>query len=88
MDLRALRPLRIGFRHRLVSIAIEILRALGLNVGVRSRRIPHAAEVTAALDDGHPVSTLRKRLASGEAGYTGANNANVLLLDHEYAPVN
>jgi hypothetical protein len=33
------------------------------------------------------VSAFRKRLACGEAGYAGANDANVLLLDHENAPV-
>jgi hypothetical protein len=56
MNLRSLGPFRIGVRHGLVGVPIEILRALGLDFRIGSRRLPDAAKIAAAFEDCHLVS--------------------------------
>src|SRR3984957_12644877 len=82
MNLRSLRPFRIGVRHRLVGIAIEILRALGLNFRIGSRRLPDAAKIAAAFEDGHLVSASAECCCRGKPGDAGTDDAHILLLDH------
>ena len=82
MNLRTLGPFRIGVRHRLVGVAIEILWALGLNVGIGARRLPDPAEIARAFEDRHLVSARAECLGRDQAGDTGTDNTNILLLDH------
>jgi len=82
MDLRPLRPLGIRGRHGLVGVAVEVLRALGLNIGIGAGRIPDAAEIGSLLHDRDRVPLCGKRLACGEPGNAGADHANLLLADH------
>ena len=82
MNLRSLGPFRIGVRHRLVGIAIEILRALGLNVGIGTRRLPDAAEIAAASRGSSPCVRARRMSCRGKPGDAGTDNTHVLLLDH------
>src|SRR2546430_15796304 len=86
VHLRTLRPFRIGGRHRLVGVAIEILRALGLHVRIGTRRLPDAAEITAALDDRDLMSARGEGFCSGQTGYAGADDANLFLPDHDNSP--
>src|SRR5579863_9657787 len=87
MNLRRFRPFRIGVRHRLVGIAIEILGALRLNVRIGPCRLPHTAEIAAAFKDGHLVSASGECLRCGKAGDARAYDANILLLDHGTLPL-
>jgi hypothetical protein len=60
---------------------------LGLNIGIGSRRLPDAAEVAAPLDNGDAMPARRKSFRRGKPGHTGADDANLLLPDHEIASV-
>ena len=86
VDLRPLRPFRIGIRHRLVGVTIEILRALRLHLGIGSRRLPDAAEIAAALDNRDLMSARGEGFCGREAGNTGADDANLFLPDHDNSP--
>ena len=77
VDLRTLRPFRIGIRHRLVGVTIEILRALRLHLGIGPRRLPDAAEIAAALDNRDLMSARGEGLCGRESGYAGANDTNL-----------
>jgi hypothetical protein len=82
MNLRPFRPFRIGIRHGLVGESIEILGALGLHLGVGPGRLPDVAKVAAAFEDRDPVSAGGECLCGDKPGDAGANDTNVLLLDH------
>src|ERR1700721_1108506 len=86
MNLRSLGPLRIGVRHRLVRIAIEILGALGLHVRIGSCRLPDPAEIAAAFEDGHLMSAGAESLGCDEPGDACSNHTHILLLDHGRPP--
>ena len=63
----------------LVGVAVELLRALGLHVRIGSRRLPDAAEIGTALDDGDAVAVAGKRLCRGKPGDAGADHADMSL---------
>ena len=77
VDLRTLRPFRIGIRHRLVGVTIEILRALRLHLGIGPRRLPDATEIAAALDDRDLMPARGEGFCGRESGYAGANDADL-----------
>ena len=83
VDLRALRPLRIGFRHRLVGVTVEILRALRLHLGIGPRRLPDAAEIAAALDNRDQMTARGESLRRREPRYAGADDTNLFSPDHD-----
>ena len=86
VDLRPLRPFRIGIRHRLVGVTIEILRALRLHLGIGPRRLPDPAEIAAALDNRDLMSARGEGFCGREPRYTGADDTNLFLPDHDNSP--
>jgi hypothetical protein len=53
-----------------------------LYIGIRSRGFPDAAEVAAALDNGYVMPPRQEGFRRGKPRYPGADDANLLLLDH------
>jgi hypothetical protein len=86
VDLRTLRPFRIGIRHRLVGVPIEIFRTLRLHLGIGARRLPDAAEIAAAFHDRDLMSARGEGFCSGQTGYAGADDTNLFLPDHDNSP--
>ena len=82
VDLRPFRPFRVGVRHGLVGVAIEVLWTLRLHIRIGTRRIPDAAETAGLLHDGDLVSMPRECLCCCEPGHAGADHANLLWADH------
>ncbi len=81
-DLGPRRPFRIGGRHRHVAEGVDVLRRLGLHVGIGARRLPHAAEIRAALQHRDPVTALAEGLGGGEPADARPDDAHVGLRDH------
>ena len=65
MHLRALGPLGIVRRHGVVGEAIKLLGRLRLHIRVRPRRLPHPAQIVAALEGGHDMAPRGERLGRG-----------------------
>src|SRR5262249_31708563 len=82
VDLRPLRPLRAGIRHRLVGVAIKLLSALRLPVRLGAGRVPARAEISTLLDNGPLVTPRGESLRRRKTGDAGADNANLLWADH------
>ena len=87
VDLRTLGPFRIGIRHRLVGVAIEVLGALRLHVRIGTRGIPDSADISALLDDGDLVPVRGKRFRRCQARHSGADHANLLWAYHVIFPL-
>ena len=82
VNLRPARPFGIRRRHRLVGVAVKVLRALGLQIGIGSRGLPDTADIAAALDNSDLMSPRQERFRRSQPGNAGADDANSLLFNH------
>src|SRR5258708_10422164 len=83
MNLRPIRPFRVGVRHWLVGISIEIFGALGLHFGIGTCGLPDTTKIAATFEYSYIVPARFEYLCCVKACNACAADANILLLDHD-----